>query len=87
MFTRTDGSWAIKLVLSGYTFYESKSAYGAPDGFSDCARCVGSLCNTCTKSVPYKAAHDPNSCGYSMIEDGKWVEGSWTRVHRDKDII
>lgn len=33
------------------------------------------------------AAFDPNACGYSMIKDGKWEEGVYTRVHRDTSII
>jgi alpha-amylase len=40
MFTRTDGNWQIRLVLSSYTFYDSTGAYGFPDGHSDCAKCL-----------------------------------------------
>ena len=54
MFTRTDGSWKIKLVLSSYTFMESVNAFGFPDGHSDCAKCQSEECKKqCTKSVPY----------------------------------
>jgi len=41
LFDRNDGDWAIKLVLSSYTFMND-GAMGIPDGMSDCARCVGS---------------------------------------------
>ena len=33
-------------------------------------------------------AYDPNSCGYSVYDqNGKWLEGVYTRVHRDIEII
>ncbi len=33
-------------------------------------------------------AHDPNSCGYSIYDsNGKFLEGVYTRVHRDTQII
>lgn len=54
MFTRTDGNWKIRLILSSYTFMESVGAYGFPDGHSDCARCESDECKKqCNKSVPY----------------------------------
>lgn len=42
MFTRTDGNWQIKLVLSSYTFMENAGAFGYPDGNSDCNNCATS---------------------------------------------
>jgi len=89
LFTRTDGNWQIKLVLSSYTFRESVGAYGFPDGSSDCTRCQNETCKKqCTKSMPYVQAYNPNSCGYDVYgPNGGWQEGVYTRVHRDKDII
>jgi len=88
LFTRTDGNWKIKVILSSYTFVESKNAYSFPDGWSDCKICEGKDCDKCTKSVPKVNAYDPNSCGYSVYgKDGNWLEGTYTRVHRDVDII
>ena len=52
MFSRTDGNWKIKLLLSSYTFIESKQAYGFPDGHSDCSNFQGDP-SKCSKSVPY----------------------------------
>jgi alpha-amylase len=52
MFTRSDGNWKIKLLLSSYTFIDSKQAYGFPDGNSDCSKFEGDA-SKCTKSVPY----------------------------------
>jgi alpha-amylase len=87
LFTRTDGNWKIKLVLSSYTF-RSNGAVAPPDGLSDCNLCTNSECKQkCTKSMPYSAAHDPNVCGYTCVKDGSWQEGVYTRVHRDMGII
>lgn len=40
LFSRTDGDWKIKLVLSSYTFMND-GASGIPDGKSDCSACIG----------------------------------------------
>jgi|TARA_B110001450_G_C17559733_1_gene456221 alpha-amylase len=40
LFSRTDGNWVIKTVLSSYSFMEN-GAQGFPDGSSDCDKCVG----------------------------------------------
>eukprot|EP00357_Protocruzia_adherens_P026188 CAMPEP_0114992454 /NCGR_PEP_ID=MMETSP0216-20121206/11954_1 /TAXON_ID=223996 /ORGANISM="Protocruzia adherens, Strain Boccale" /LENGTH=651 /DNA_ID=CAMNT_0002355929 /DNA_START=44 /DNA_END=1999 /DNA_ORIENTATION=- len=87
LFTRTDGDWQIKLVLSSYSFMNN-GAQGIPDGFSDCSKCVGAQCNSCTKSVPFSQAHNPNVCGYTCEDaSGNWLQGVYTRVHRDMAII
>lgn len=87
LFLRKDGNWKIRLILSSYTFVESKSAMGFPDGYSDCSRCKGEKCNECKKSVPFMQAYDEKACGYSVYNNGKWMEGVYTRVHRDGEII
>jgi len=81
LFSRTDGNWQIKAVLSSYSFM-SNGAMGPPDGKSDCSKCVGSQCNSCTKSMPFSQAYDSNSCGYDCGKDS-WTQGVYTRVHRD----
>lgn len=86
LFTRTDGNWKIKTLLSSYTFMDN-GAQGIPDGKSDCDKCVGDQCNSCTKSMKYSKAFDDSSCGYDCEKDGQWQEGVYTRVHRDQDII
>ena len=87
MFTRTDNDWKIKLLMSSYSFMNNGAA-GFPDGKSDCSKCTGEQCkNNCNKSVPYQKAYDPNSSGYDTGDSGNWKEGSWTRVHRDQQII
>ena len=87
MFTRTEADWKIKLLLSSYSFMENGGA-GFPDGKSECSNCTGEQCKkNCSKSVPYQKAYDPNSTGYDTGDKANWKEGSYTRVHRDKDII
>lgn len=85
LFSRTDGNWQIKTLLSSYSF--TGDAQGPPDGLSDCAKCTGDQCNSCNKSVKYSKAYDPNSCGYDSGSNGNWVQGVYTRVHRDQQII
>ena len=87
MFTRTDANWKIKLMLSSYSFMNN-GASGFPDGKSDCNNCTGQHCTDyCTKSMPYQKAYDPKSRGYDSGDKMNWKEGTYTRVHRDKDTI
>jgi alpha-amylase len=86
LFNRNDGNWQIKAVLSSYSFMNN-GASGIPDGYSDCAKCTGSACNSCSKSMKYTPAFNADSCGYDCSSNGSWVEGVYTRVHRDYDII
>lgn len=86
LFERTDGDWKIKLVLSSYSFMNNGAA-GFPDGKSDCANCKGDQCDSCNKSMKFSQAYDADACGYTCEVDGSWVEGVYTRVHRDADII
>jgi len=65
----------------------NNGAQGIPDGKSDCAACVGAQCNSCSKSMKFSKAFDPNSCGYDCQKGGSWQEGVYTRVHRDAQII
>ena len=62
-------------------------AQGFPDGSSDCDKCVGDQCDSCTKSMKYSKAYDDSSCGYDSGDGGNWIEGVYTRVHRDQEII
>jgi len=71
LFYRTDGNWQIKLVLSSYSFMNN-GAMGIPDGKSDCSKCVGDQCNSCSKSMPYSQAFNPNSCGYDCDTGSGW---------------
>ena len=86
MFTRTDANWKIKLVLSSYSFIGN--GYGYPDGKSDCSRCTGTQCReNCRYSVPYQKAYDPNSRGYDAGSFNNWKENTYTRTHRDLEVV
>ena len=87
MFTRTDANWKIKLVLSSYSFINN--AYGYPDGKSDCSRCnPNTQCSqNCRRSVPYQKAYNPNSQGYDAGSSGNWKENTYTRTHRDREVV
>ena len=88
LFSRTDGNWQIKALLSGYTFMETAGAYAPPDGVSDCSKCQNSTSfGICTKSMAYSAAYNPDECGYSVYVNGAWQQGVYTRVHRDIQIV
>jgi alpha-amylase len=71
LFSRTDGNWQIKAVLSSYSFMDN-GAQGVPDGKSDCSKCVGDQCNSCSKSMKYSPAYDENACGYSVQTSQGW---------------
>ena len=86
LFSRTDGNWQIKTVLSSYSFMNN-GAQGFPDGKSSCSKCQGDQCNSCSKSMEYSKAYDASSCGYDCGDGGNWKEGVYTRVHRDQAII
>ena len=61
LFTRRDADWAIKVVLSSYS-YGPNGESGFLDGDSECSKYTGN--NRC-KSSPYVKAHDPFACGYT----------------------
>lgn len=87
LFTRTDGNWAIRQILSSY-YFKVGEASGWPDGLSDCSKYTGNTLNIKCKGIPYQKAFQADACGYSMIgPDGNWVLGAYTRVHRDLSIV
>ncbi|KAG6856246.1 hypothetical protein H0H87_006105 [Tephrocybe sp. NHM501043] len=83
LFTQTGFAANVRNILSSYSFM-SNGAAGFPDGYSDCARFKST--GTCV-SMPLSVAYDANACGYSVIQNGAWTEGVYTRVHRDLSII
>ena len=81
-------NWKIKFIFSGYSIMDS-GGYSFPDGKSQCSKCNTIQCSTtCTKSVPFQKAYNPLSTGYDP-GDGieNWKEGTYTRVHRNIDIV
>ena len=86
MFSIDENDFKIRNVFSMFSLY--KNSNGFPDGKSDCSLCEADVCrNGCTKSFPYRKAYNPLSVGYDTGDESNWVEGEYTRVHRDKDII
>jgi len=65
----------------------NNGAMGIPDGKSDCAKCVGDQCKSCSKSMPFSQAFKADSCGYDCLANGSWQQGVYTRVHRDPEIV
>ncbi|KAF3903882.1 Alpha-amylase [Dactylellina cionopaga] len=80
LFTRTDGDWQIKNVLSSY-MYMDNGASGFPDGLSDCSLYTGSQSRSGCLGVPFDQAYVASACGYTL------TQGKYTRVHRDVSII
>ena len=86
MFSIDENDFKIRNVFSMYSLYENSNGY--PDGKSDCSLCQTDVCkNGCTKTFPYRKAYNPLSVGYDTVDESNWIEGEYTRVHRDKDII
>ena len=73
----SDKNYDLKIVFSSYIL--KNGACGFPDGYSGCSLTNDS---SCTKSVPYVKAYAPLSVGYD-----EFIEGNYTRIHRDIDIV
>ena len=86
MIKNNDINWKIKIIFSSYSLING--ANGFPDGKSDCSKCNTIDCKRfCKKSVPYSKAYDPLSRGYDAGSINNWKEGTYTRIHRDINII
>ena len=80
-------NWKIKMLFSSCSL-TNNGGIGFPDGKSDCKKCKNEQCkNECTKSVPFQKAYNPLSLGYDSGNETNWKEGTYTRVHRNIDII
>ncbi|KAJ3209829.1 hypothetical protein HDU67_005871 [Dinochytrium kinnereticum] len=79
--------WAIRTILSSYSWKQTPTglANGFPDGQSDCSGYKGTQ-SGCA-SMPFRPAFVANACGYSNAVNGGWIEGEYTRVHRDISIV
>ncbi|KAI8922409.1 hypothetical protein DFJ77DRAFT_23164 [Powellomyces hirtus] len=86
LFARNDADWRIRLVLSSYSFAANGGAE-FPDGLSDCALYKGAQGMAGCKGVKYSPAYDVNGCGYSVLKGNQWLDGVYTRVHRDVAIV
>ena len=78
MIKKNDINWKIKILFSSYSLINE--ATGFPDGKSDCG-------NNCQKPVPYVKAYEPLSIGYDTGNISNWIQGNYTRIHRDLQIV
>ena len=79
-------NFKIRNVFSMFSLYYGSNGY--PDGKSDCSMCNSEICKKhCTRTFPYRKAYNPISIGYDNGDIYNWVEGEYTRVHRDLSII
>ena len=86
MFNNIEKNWKIKSVFSMFSLINGST--GFPDGKSDCKKCKSEVCKLyCTKSFPYQKAYNPLSEGYDCGNITNWNDGTYTRVHRDLDIV
>jgi alpha-amylase len=88
LFTRTDADWKIRMVFSSYSFTLNGESKGMPDGGSDCSKYRGAQDVRRCKGMTYRPAYVAEACGYSVVdEQGRWIEGEYTRTHRDLSVI
>ena len=80
-----DYNWKIRNIFSSFSLYNNLN--GIPDGKSDCSYCANESCKNGCVSFPYRKAYNPISTGYDCGNADNWVEGEYTRVHRDQLII
>ena len=81
-----ESSWKIKYIFTSFSLYNNVG--GIPDGKSDCNYCKTEECkNNCDKPFPYRKAYNPLSTGYDTGDMDNWIEGEYTRIHRDQLII
>ena len=86
MIQNKDIQWKIKIIFSSYSLINN--ATGFPDGKSDCSKCISINCKkNCKKNVPYEKAYNPLSKGYDSGNIENWKNGTYTRIHRDINII
>ena len=87
MLTTTPNKSKIKIIFSSYSFMNS-GASGIPDGKSDCNNCTTDGCHTnCLKTMLYQKAYNMDSRGYDTGDSSNWIEGTYTRIHRDLDTV
>ena len=73
----TDSSESkIRIVFSSYSLINYGT--GFPDGYSAING---------EKNVPYEKAYRPLSKGYDTGDKDNWIEGNYTRIHRDLEIV
>ena len=85
MFLKPRFNHTIKFV---FTSFSVDTVYGIPDGKSEKSFCASDDCLQYTIDLPFKRAFNPFSTGYDCGDgEGNWINGEYSRIHRDKDII
>ena len=82
---RYEYDWKIRNIFSSFSIINEVA--GIPDGKSDCSYCKSDACREGCVSFPYRKAYNPLSKGYDCGNADNWVEGEYTRIHRDPSII
>jgi hypothetical protein len=85
MFKNPKYDWQIRFIFTSFSLYHDLN--GIPDGKSECIFCETDECKKSCVDVPYRKAYNPLSKGYDCGNEENWVEGEYSRIHRDLLII
>ena len=85
MFYNPKYDWDIRLIYTSFSLYSNLN--GIPDGKSTKSFCETDYCRENCVDVPYRKAYNPLSKGYDCGNEENWVEGEYTRIHRDLLIV
>ena len=85
MFKNPKYDWQIRFIFTSFSLYHDLN--GIPDGKSECTFCETDECKKNCVDIPYRKAYNPLSKGYDCGNEENWVEGEYSRIHRDLLII
>ena len=85
MFGKPKYDWPIRFIYTSYSVIPGLS--GVPDGKSSCSYCETESCRKYCTNFPYRKAYNPKSKGYDCGNKDNWIEGEYTRIHRDFLIV
>ena len=85
MFRKPKYNWPIRFIFTSFSLYNNLN--GIPDGKSTKKYCKTDYCRDNCKDVPYRKAYNPLSTGYDCGDKENWIEGEYSRIHRDLSIV
>ena len=85
MFYNPKYDWDIRLIFTSFSLYSNFN--GIPDGKSTRSFCETDYYREKCIDVPYRKAYNPLSKGYDCGNEENWVEGEYSRIHRDLLIV
>ena len=85
MFKNPKYDWPIRYIFTSFSLYDGMN--GIPDGKSSKAFCETDFCKENIVDIPYRKAYNPLSTGYDCGNESNWVEGEYSRIHRDIFIV